>query len=187
MDSSRLNDWLQVIGLFGVMASLVFVGLQMKQTQDIALAETYGTRTAISSDNDSSVVGTPQYFSAVAKLYSGLRDELTAEEYIALEGANAANLTIMENLHYQYMLGFLPEEHWQKNLAELDCRLSEPFFRELTKEWQVRAEFRAVLDEIIARGEAADRSCWVSYPDAPWPYFNPVRSSTRPVKVDQGS
>jgi hypothetical protein len=65
MDSSRLNDWLQVIGLFGVMASLVFVGLQMKQTQDIALAETYGTRTDISSDNDSSVVGTPQYFSAV--------------------------------------------------------------------------------------------------------------------------
>ena len=34
MDSAKLNDWLQVVGLFGVIASLIFVGLQMKQDRD---------------------------------------------------------------------------------------------------------------------------------------------------------
>ena len=38
MDSAKLNDWLQVIGLFGVVASLIFVGLQMKQEHEIALS-----------------------------------------------------------------------------------------------------------------------------------------------------
>jgi len=36
--STRLNEWLQVAGLFGVIASLMFVGLQMKQQQEIALS-----------------------------------------------------------------------------------------------------------------------------------------------------
>lgn len=37
MDASRINDWLHVIGLFGVIGSLIFVGLQMKQTRSIYL------------------------------------------------------------------------------------------------------------------------------------------------------
>ncbi len=39
MKPTELNDWLQVVGLFGVIASLIFVGLQLKQDRRIALAE----------------------------------------------------------------------------------------------------------------------------------------------------
>jgi hypothetical protein len=39
MDSSKLHDWLQISGLAAVVGSLVFVGLQLKQSDDIALAE----------------------------------------------------------------------------------------------------------------------------------------------------
>ena len=39
MKPTELNDWLQVIGLFGVIASLIFVGVQLKQDRQIALAE----------------------------------------------------------------------------------------------------------------------------------------------------
>ena len=46
MNSARINDSLQIIGLFGVIASLVFVGLQLKQSHEIALAEIYQARTA---------------------------------------------------------------------------------------------------------------------------------------------
>ena len=42
MDTAKLNDWMQVVGIFAVVASLLFVGLQMKQSQDIAVVETYG-------------------------------------------------------------------------------------------------------------------------------------------------
>jgi hypothetical protein len=40
-DMSKINDWLQVVGMFGVIASLIFVGLQMKQAHEIALSNTY--------------------------------------------------------------------------------------------------------------------------------------------------
>lgn len=39
MDSNKLNDWLQIVGLFGVIASLIFVGIQVRQTQVIAEGE----------------------------------------------------------------------------------------------------------------------------------------------------
>jgi hypothetical protein len=42
MDSAKLNDWMQVVGIFAVVASLVFVGLQMRQEQEIAIVATYG-------------------------------------------------------------------------------------------------------------------------------------------------
>jgi len=177
MNSAKLNDWLQVLGLFGVMASLVFLGLQMKQTQEIALAEAYSTRTSITTDFNAAVLGGPQYYSGMAKLYSGLRDELDAEEYIALEMEGNLQLFIFENLHYQYSMGFLPESHWRKNLADLDCRMSEPFYRVQATAWTTREDFREVLNESIARGEAAAASCWESPRNDPWPYFHRVEST----------
>jgi hypothetical protein len=52
VDVAKINDWLQVVGIFGVIASLVFVGLQMKQTQDIALAGTYNARASQTIENE---------------------------------------------------------------------------------------------------------------------------------------
>ena len=39
MKAETLNDWLQIIGLFGIMASLFFVGMQVRQTQAIGEGE----------------------------------------------------------------------------------------------------------------------------------------------------
>ena len=46
MQSRPQRDWLQIIGQFGVVASLLFVGLQMRQEQEIALSAAYQARTA---------------------------------------------------------------------------------------------------------------------------------------------
>ena len=45
LDSAKLNDWMQVVGIFAVVASLVFVGLQMRQDRQIAMSESYSTMT----------------------------------------------------------------------------------------------------------------------------------------------
>ena len=174
MDIAKLNEWLQAVGLFGVIASLIFVGLQMKQTQDIALANTYNARASTTVDALSGGLATPQFYSGMAKIYSGLRDQLTAEEYIAVEQELSIFLTVFENNYFQYEMGFLPEEHWQKNLRELDCRLTEPFFVVLAEGWEAQDRFRSVLDTAIGNGRNSTASCWVSEPSDPWPYFNPV-------------
>ena len=39
MKKLEINDLIQIAGMLGIIGSLVFVGLQMKQTQTIALGE----------------------------------------------------------------------------------------------------------------------------------------------------
>jgi hypothetical protein len=39
MNSEKVNNWLQVVGMFGIIASLVFVGFQARQTQAIGEGE----------------------------------------------------------------------------------------------------------------------------------------------------
>ena len=37
MDVAKLNDWMQVFGVFAIVASLIFVGLEMQQAQEISM------------------------------------------------------------------------------------------------------------------------------------------------------
>jgi hypothetical protein len=39
MNSQKLSDWLQLVGLAAVVASLIFVGLQIRQSDEIAMVE----------------------------------------------------------------------------------------------------------------------------------------------------
>ena len=74
MDSKKLHDWLQNVGIFAVVGSLVFVGLQMRQDRQLAeaqfFAEADDTLTIAALVEDS-----PEVWIA------GLRgDELSSEE-----------------------------------------------------------------------------------------------------------
>ena len=109
MDSAKLNDWLQVIGVFGVIAGLVFVGLQLKQTQEIALAAQQHARAetmqnfwlaALESGFDFSTLNMP-----IA--------ELTEDEFNARWAISNWMWTGLENHHFQYGEGFVSEESWQ--------------------------------------------------------------------------
>jgi hypothetical protein len=44
VDSAKLNDWVQVFGIFALVASLIFVGLQIRQDQEIAIVEAVSHR-----------------------------------------------------------------------------------------------------------------------------------------------
>jgi hypothetical protein len=46
MDAQKLHDWLQIIGIAAVVASLVFVGLQLKQSDEVALAGVFESAAA---------------------------------------------------------------------------------------------------------------------------------------------
>jgi hypothetical protein len=46
MDSAKLNDWMQIIGLFAVVASLIFLALQMRQDRELAVVDSASIRAA---------------------------------------------------------------------------------------------------------------------------------------------
>jgi hypothetical protein len=159
MDSAKLNDWAQVVGIFALVASLVFVGLQMKQTQEIALAAAYQDRATSSIDRLVAEASSPENTSARAKARRGDFASISPEERQSRELFFAAYIVMVENHHYQYEAGFLPEEHWARNLDEMRCAFSAPLYRELIKSWIFRASFQAVLDEVLADTASNPRSC----------------------------
>ena len=79
METSKISDWLQVMGMFGVMASLVFVGLQMKQTQEIALSSIYQSRSDATVEQVMAAASSPDILGVLAKAYRGQADHLTMQ------------------------------------------------------------------------------------------------------------
>ena len=68
MKKVSIDTWIQLLGMLSVVAGLVFVGLEMQQTQRIALANQQQARTELITDMmlvDMELVGD---FGAVAKL-----------------------------------------------------------------------------------------------------------------------
>ena len=112
MDSAKLNDWMQILGMFAIVASLIFVGLQLQQTQHIAEAEAYQARAATSIELSAMAASSPEFTSGTAKLYAGNVDELTAQEKVSLEYFFGAEMTVYENQHFQFEAGYLPKDHW---------------------------------------------------------------------------
>lgn len=117
MNATKLNDWLQVIGLFGVIGSLMFVGLQLKQEQEIAMSAAYQARSQQISDIATAWADNPAARGAIIKLQSGRAQEVTPDEALALNFYESALLNAYENIHYQYLSGFVTEEHWEKSRA----------------------------------------------------------------------
>jgi len=166
LDSAKLSDWLQVIGLFAVVASLIFVGLQMKQTDAIALSEIYQERAIAAREHNLINASNPYFLSGSAKLYVGKQSELTAQEAIALEYDFGSQLVVFDNYHQQYEWGFLSEAHWSSTVANVKCSFENPWYREVLIGWPQRPEFQAVIDEVMADAIENPTGCW----DLEFPY-----------------
>jgi hypothetical protein len=125
VNPQKLKDWLEVLGIFGIIASLVFVGLEMRQSQEIALSAAYQARSDSSMEIRMAAVSAEALQSAFGKFRQG-QDfaDLSPEELSAVLGLMAGNMIYLENMHYQYVNGFISEEHWQTNRAELQAVLS---------------------------------------------------------------
>lgn len=162
VDSAKVNDWLQVVGMFGVIASLIFVGMQMKQTHEIALSSTYQARSDAAMEFLVSGVDSLTLLSAYAKTYSGRSGDLTMQEAIAMELYLGANMVQFENNHLQYKMGFLSEEHWQRNIAELECLFALPEHRQMMRYAAFRDSFQEVIDVIINEASNSRVDCWGS-------------------------
>ncbi len=87
MDSAKLNDWLQVIAIFALVASLIFVGLQVKQTQQIGQGEATGIYMNSLNSFQSLIIENAEVWR------NGCMDEELSE----------ADQTIFAQLYYSYL------------------------------------------------------------------------------------
>ncbi|HSG88120.1 MAG TPA: hypothetical protein VLA56_02850 [Pseudomonadales bacterium] len=154
MNTGTLRDWLEVVGLFGVIGSLVFVGLQMMQDREIALSAIYQERASAVNAFETTLATDAVIRGAMVKLAEGGMETLTADEQMALGQVLRAGRTLMDNSHYQWQQGFAPDGHWQQIRGMIRVRLADPGSRDLMLQEPLRPAFRDVLLEIDAEVQA---------------------------------
>ncbi len=148
MDSAKLNDWMQVVGIFAVVASLIFVGLQMRQAHKISLSQAYQSRTSVAAEWNTALAANPAALSAFRRAADGVADDITTEDYDALRRSMIGVIYMFDNAHYQYQQGFVSEEFWATTRENLKSFIKHPVadavFRERL-DIGMRPDFRAVV------------------------------------------
>ena len=125
LKTTNWKDLAELIGITAIVASLIFVGLQMKQSQDIAIGTQYQERASMmmgvmtaqmQSDLGLALEG-EQILAIVAhgdippeiKSYMA---ERTPEEAAFIGSKPMALMVSFDNSYFQYESGFLVEETW---------------------------------------------------------------------------
>jgi len=139
---------MQVVGIFAVVASLIFVGLQMRQAQEISMSDAYQVRAAATVEWTSAFAANAAALSANRKATEGAADAITPEEYDALRYTMLGVFYLFDNAHYQYQSGFLSDEFWVMIEENIRIYMANPVARKVMldkAEGGVRPAFRDVL------------------------------------------
>mgnify|MGYP001813140891 CR=1 FL=1 len=154
MTQASWKDIAELIGISAIVASLVFVGLEMRQSQEIAVAAQYHERASLAVDwlHEQHETGDPMVWAGVCS--PGVSASATTEK-IERAGHGCLNLisfmTIQDNHLYQYQLGFLDEESWQARRETLKRFLGNPITAALVLDERVnfRRSFIELCEELV--------------------------------------
>ncbi len=173
MNSEKVNDWLQLVGIAAVVASLLFVGLQLKLSQDIAIAAQYQARADHVVGNVGDVLQSAPGMRVVGKntleailASNDIPDDLKAYaleqpvEELAYRGLTAyRSLKGRDNLYFQYQSGFLTDEAWYALRAEFKRELHNPrlwtrlLYEDNPEVW--RESFGTLINELLEESTPA--------------------------------
>jgi hypothetical protein len=155
MKKISLDVWLQSVGMLSVLAGLVFVGLELRQSQLFALAAQQTARMEVFVDAVST-------FSETGVNFQDFQANGISEENETLvENFMHQLWWIHENDFLQYNLGLMDESIWEAKLRAIGVLyngLGIPALCERAKLiWDVR---RPILDpELVALVESIPENC----------------------------
>ena len=126
MANDSWKDTAELVGIGAIVASLIFVGLQMRQSHEIAIADQYQDRADAALDyylaqfqSDQMLARRANELSAAAasgtlpkSITKAIADD-GAEQVALVYLRYRANITMFDNYHFQYEQGFLNERAWE--------------------------------------------------------------------------
>ena len=105
------DTWIQLLGMVGVLGGLVFVGLEMQQTQTIALAAQANARTEMLLARQ--LVSFEGRAELVHKVTTSQEEDLDEFEQWAQRTLYNWTYALQANNYFQYQLGLLDDEQWK--------------------------------------------------------------------------
>ena len=116
MRKIKRDTWIQLVGMLSVVAGLLFVGLELRQSQRLASAGQQQQRAVMTSDWLHSITEQGEdLFSLISADYLLLSDQQKklARNIVWFQWNR------IENDFYQYSLRLFPEEKWSAQLSSL--------------------------------------------------------------------
>ena len=111
MQFSKWKEIAELVGLGAIVASLVFLSLQLRQSQEIALATQYQARAEAAQALTLAHIEAG-YVPFVPELRRGAESGASAEDINTMHWLWLQ----MDNHYYQYQAGFLPQDAWDAQL-----------------------------------------------------------------------
>ena len=132
MKKVSIDVWIQLVGMLGIIASLIFVGLQMRQTQQIALAAQAQARTEMLLTRHMTFLEGRSNLGY--RTFTKPFAELTPEEKWVRELTSSWLRDLQQNNYFQYRLGFLDEQQWAVIKARIEqtwsnCDLRSTYYQ----------------------------------------------------------
>jgi len=169
MKKPNWRDLTEIFGHIAIVASLIFVGLQMNQSQEIAIASQYQERASTAVEyygaqmvNERATAEKGAQIAAAAR--SGmtspvLRDFLKdrSDESVGMWFyENRVFFVMLDNFHYQYTAGFMEDESWDAFRQQLQDELSRESTAAYYQDYgfKLRTSFEELCNEILKDIEA---------------------------------
>ncbi len=152
MNAEKTRFIVEIIGIAAIVASLIFVGLQMRQTHEIALVTLMQMRSDAARELASAQIGSEPLLQIDAKVQAG--EELTSYETLTRSLQPFLFFNQFENSHFLLEQGYITEERWESDLEAIVIFLDRyPTYAEYWAEWKVifRDSYVAEVEQAITR------------------------------------
>jgi hypothetical protein len=129
MNSGQKLNWIETIGIVGIIASLVFVGYQIKLSRDIASADIYQNFMSMIIEIQLTGVTNEPLSQALVKDSLG-EEELTFYEQYLIWGWLETLMTAKDNLLIQHRLGLVSDDLWEIERRNISAQMEWACFRD---------------------------------------------------------
>jgi hypothetical protein len=141
----------QIVAVIAIFASLVFVGVQLRQNTKALKASSHHAITDSFNAINNLVLSDPKVARIWRLAVMGTTEELNEEERISVNFMLLANFRIFETLYYQYKNGTLDKKLFDAELKTLKWAVRQPGFMDWwpNNPISLSDEFRAFIDDLI--------------------------------------
>ncbi|MBM87013.1 MAG: hypothetical protein CMQ41_01410 [Gammaproteobacteria bacterium] len=154
MKKVSLDIWIQLIGMLSVLAGLIFVGLEMRLSQQIALAAQQQERASLVTEVIGSFAEANPPISFLDFIDENL--DLSNQDIRAVAETYVYRIwMVYENDYLQYELGLMDEDIWQAKIASMRYVYSRCQYKEVT----ARALSFSSADLLTLLDDPNTRSC----------------------------
>ncbi len=158
------RDITEIVGFLSILGGLLFVGLQLQQSQEIAIATQYQERASTAVDYYSSQLQNDRaLISKAEEITAAVRSGTTSpalETFIEDRSPESIGMwfyrqrvffVMLDNFHYQYRSGFMAEESWDAFRRQLHAELSDPATAAYLHDFgmQSRVSFEELCEQIL--------------------------------------